>query len=90
MADYTVWRSTLGSTTNAAADGNGSGKVDAADYVLWRKTLGQTGGPGAGSGAGLDSFGVPEPSTSGLILFGGSALAFYRRRFSALRTCRAS
>jgi cyclophilin family peptidyl-prolyl cis-trans isomerase len=85
-ADYTVWRSTLGSTTNAAADGNGNGRVDAADYVLWRKTLGQSGGPGAGSGAGLDSFGVPEPSSSALILLGGVILTFYRGRFSARRT----
>jgi peptidyl-prolyl cis-trans isomerase A (cyclophilin A) len=46
QADYTVWRNTLGSNTNAAADGNGNGKVDAADYILYRKTLGQSGGPG--------------------------------------------
>jgi cyclophilin family peptidyl-prolyl cis-trans isomerase len=85
QADYTVWRSTLGSTTNAAADGNGNGKVDAADYVLWRKTLGQSGGPGAGSGSGLDSFGIPEPSSAALILLGSTMLTFYRGRFSARR-----
>jgi peptidyl-prolyl cis-trans isomerase A (cyclophilin A) len=87
QADYTVWRSTLGSTTNAAADGNGNGIVDTADYILWRKTLGQSGGPGAGSGAGLDSFGVPEPSTAALILLVGTMLTFYRVRFSPRRMC---
>ncbi len=80
-ADYTLWRKTLNSTTNAAADGNGNGIVDAADFTIWRNTYGQTGGPGAG--AGLESFGVPEPSSGALILLGGAMLTFYRRRFSA-------
>ncbi len=82
-ADYTVWRNSYGSTTNAAADGNGNGKVDMADYVLWRKTLGQSGGPGSGSG--IDSFSVPEPASATLILLGGLMLASYRGRLSARR-----
>jgi peptidyl-prolyl cis-trans isomerase A (cyclophilin A) len=82
-ADYTLWRKTLNSTTNAAADGNGNGIVDAADYTVWRNTFGQTGGPGSGSG--LESFGVPEPSSGLLLLISGAMLSFYRRRVSARR-----
>ena len=84
-ADYTLWRKMLNSTTNAAADGNGNGIVDAADYTVWRNTYGQTGGPGSGSGAGLDAFGVPEPSSGVLVLFAGAILTLFRRRFSSRR-----
>jgi cyclophilin family peptidyl-prolyl cis-trans isomerase len=76
--DYIVWRKSLNSTTNAAADGNGNGVVDAADLAIWRNTYGQTGGPGAGSGTGLESFGVPEPSSVALLL-GGLACVVCRR-----------
>jgi hypothetical protein len=40
-ADYSVWRDTLGSTSNLVADGNGNGTVDAGDYQVWRRNLGQ-------------------------------------------------
>jgi hypothetical protein len=39
-ADYNEWTATFGSTMNLAADGNGSGNVDAADYVTWRDQVG--------------------------------------------------
>ncbi|QDT70331.1 hypothetical protein MalM25_32780 [Planctomycetes bacterium MalM25] len=40
-ADYTVWRDSLGSTSNLAADGDNSGEVDQADYDLWAAHYGQ-------------------------------------------------
>jgi peptidyl-prolyl cis-trans isomerase A (cyclophilin A) len=87
-ADYILWRKTLNSTTNPAADGNGNGIVDAADYTIWRNTFGQSDGPGSGSGAGLglDSFSVPEPSSGLLILLSGAMLTLYRSKMSARRT----
>ena len=35
--DYTVWRDTLDSFVNLAADGDFSGQVDPDDYEVWRQ-----------------------------------------------------
>ncbi|MEM9754206.1 MAG: hypothetical protein AAF916_12610, partial [Planctomycetota bacterium] len=53
--DYTVWRDTLGSTTDLAADGDGDAEITLADYGVW-----QTNYAPAGSSMGIAA---PEAST---------------------------
>jgi len=39
-ADYTVWRDTLGETSDLRADGDGSEVVDEGDYTHWKNNFG--------------------------------------------------
>jgi len=80
--DYTLWKSTLGSRTNASADGNGNGIIDTADYVVWRKTLGQSTGSG-----GTLARGIPEP-TAVLLLAPGVLLLSVQRHWLRQRCLR--
>src|SRR5690606_8428692 len=67
-ADYTVWRNTLGSTTELAANGDDTGPsqgvIDQADYLVWKTHFGST-----LSAAQLiaTSVAVPEPCTVWLL-----------------------
>lgn len=76
-ADYTIWRHSLGSTTDLRADGNLNGVVDAADYDLWRANYGATLGSGAGA---IASAAVPEPTTVVLLIMAVSGVCLPHRR----------
>jgi GH35 family endo-1,4-beta-xylanase len=82
-ADYTVWRDTLGSTTDLRADGNNDGMIDAPDYDAWVARYGNV----YASGAGADGLGaaVPEPSSISLPLAGLFALVVLRTSSRAKR-----
>ncbi|MEX2170092.1 MAG: hypothetical protein WD851_12345 [Pirellulales bacterium] len=79
VADYTVWRDTLGSTTNLAADGNGSGSVDAGDYGVWKSRFGQT----LGAGTVTDNGSLPEPTTFILWMLAAAGWSIGRCRVAA-------
>ena len=68
-ADYTVWRDTLGSTTDLRANGDNTGAsqgvIDEADYAVWKANFGAVAGA-PGGGALVAS--VPEPATGTLAL----------------------
>ncbi|MEQ8848027.1 hypothetical protein [Botrimarina sp.] len=76
-ADYTVWRDTLGSTTDLRANGDDSGasqgRIDAQDYQTWRSNYGSAGAPAAAS--------APEPTAVSTAL-ACAALTFLAARRS--------
>jgi len=84
-ADYTVWRDTLGSTTDLRANGDNTGasagRIDQADYLAWKSHFGATAGGGSlvMSGASLDtSGGIPEPAAPMLLSFAAIWLICWR------------
>ncbi len=59
MADYTLWRKSIGQTgAGLKADGNGDRVVDMDDYTFWRQRFGAT-----PNGSGLViAVSIPEPA----------------------------
>lgn len=61
LADYTVWRDSLGATgVGLAADGNGNEMVDAADYQVWKDNFGMSGSAAISNSTAAR---IPEPAT---------------------------
>lgn len=77
-ADFTVWRDSLGSTTNLRADANLNGVVDQADYNIWKANYAMLAQYVTSPGA---TYTVPEPSTI-LLLVSLLLTAFPRVRSS--------
>jgi hypothetical protein len=72
-ADYTVWRDTLGSTTDLRADADGDGLISAFDREIWLLNYGVS----FASTATALSTAIPEPTATVLLALG---LAGLRRR----------
>ncbi|WP_425395168.1 hypothetical protein [Aeoliella sp.] len=74
LADYTVWRNTLGAVgDDLAADGNQSGAIDPGDYDVWKQHF------GASSPASTAHTTVPEPSGAATLLLLTGTMAAARR-----------
>ncbi|QDU56068.1 dockerin type I domain-containing protein [Aeoliella mucimassa] len=72
LADYTVWRDTLGSRTLTNADGNGNGRVDSGDYVIWRNNYGRLLDGNSIEASNIAA--VPELRSLSLLLVGATLL----------------
>lgn len=84
-ADYTVWRNSLGSTTDLAANGDDTGPsagvIDQADYLVWKSHFGSTlSAPLQVAASAV----VPEPRTVWL-LAGAAAVLLTIRRGSPMK-----
>ncbi len=81
-ADYTVWRDTLGSTSDLRADGDQNGSIEAVDYEFWKNRFGNVvrGGEIILTGnSTLTANGViVGERTEGLLSVGPNAIADFR------------
>jgi len=73
-ADYNVWASTFGSTTDPRADGNLNGEIDAGDYNVWRDIF------VAPAAIAFAAASVPEPTGIALVIAALSAFVARRIR----------
>ena len=64
-ADYSIWRDTLGSTTNLTANGNGNSVIDPGDYGVWKMHFGEM---ADGIGSTANAAAVPEPTALVLLI----------------------
>ena len=82
-ADYTVWRNTLGSTTDLRANGDDTGEshevVDFADYEVWKSNFGAFIDQG-----GAAAVQVPGPHSGVHLLLLVACIACSRSRFDEL------
>lgn len=88
IADYTVWRNTLGTavTAGAGADGNSNGVIDADDYSVWKLYFGAS----DGSPAAVAAAAVPEPATYYLAVTLTAAILIWLPRSSHKACCKTS
>lgn len=75
LADYTIWRDTLGSTTDLRADGSGNNNVGPEDYLFWKQRFGNSAGSGSVAAAA-----VPEPAAAAMALVCLAAACVVSRR----------
>ncbi len=82
-ADYTIWRDTLGSTTDLRANGDDTGLsmgvIDLADYEVWKTNFSAIPGSGSGAAAALGAA-VPEPATWLLLTIAAGVWSIFRPR----------
>lgn len=83
--DLSILQMNLGIAMNASpaqGDADGDGDIDGTDFFIWQQQFGGAGMavPGAGSGAGLPSGAVPEPSSFVLVLLSGMLAVVARGR----------
>ena len=80
--DYSIWRNTLGSTTDLRANGDNTGasagRIDAADYGIRKANYGRQAGSGAGGASG-----VPEPAGFVLLAVASMFTLLVKRRLYA-------